>query len=109
MPKSNAKLSKKYKESFEVLKKNYEVVCQKNAKFVEVNNLFGLVERKWKKENDYLRLENSLEVSKTMKLRKDLEKKEKEITELKNEIKHLMERLQKKEMEEIKEEIPNDF
>ena len=109
MLKSKVKVIRKYKESFEVLKKNYEVVCQKNAKFVEVNNLFGLVERKWKKENDYLRLENSLEVSKTMKLRKDLEKKEKEITELKNEIKHLMERLQKKEMEEIKEEIPNDF
>ena len=109
MPKSNAKLFKKYKESFEVLKKNYEVVCQKNAKFVEVNNLFGLAERRWKKENDYLHLENSLKVSKTMKLRKNLEEKEREVTDLKNEIKQLREELRKKEMEEIKEEILSDF
>ena len=77
MPKSNAKLSKKYKEKFDVLKKNYDDVCRKNAKFVEVNKLFYLTEQKWGKENSYLRQENSLEVSRVMKLRKNLEDKEK--------------------------------
>jgi len=109
MPKSNAKLSKKYKEHFEVLKKNYEDVCRKNVKFIEINNSYGLAEGKWKKENSYLRQENSLEVSRVMKLRKNLEDKEKEVTDLKKEIEQLKEKLRKKEMEVMKEEIPNDF
>ena len=83
-----------------------------NIKFVEVNESFYLAKRRWKKENEYLRLENSLEVFKTMKLRKNLEEKEKEVFNLKNEIKQLMEKLQKKEMkgmEQMKETIPEDF
>src|ERR1044072_8484204 len=103
MPKSKTKVVRKYKESCEVLKKNYEDVCQKNAKFVEVNKLFYLREQKWGKENSYLRQENSLEVSRIMKLKKNLEDKEKEVTDLKKEIEQLKEKLQKKEMEEMKE------
>ena len=109
MPKSNAKLNRKYKESYEVLKKNYEDVCQKNNKFVEVNNSYGLTERKQKGENSYLCQENSLEVPRVMKLRKNLEDKDKEITDLKKENEHLKEKLRKKEMEEMKEEILEDF
>ena len=109
MPKSNSKVKRKYIEKFEALKKNYEDVCQKNVKFVEVNKLFYQTEQKWGKENSYLRQENNLEVSKVMKLRKNLEDKEKEVTDLKREIEHLKETLREKEMEEIKEEIPSDF
>ena len=46
MPKSNAKLSRKYKERYEVLKINYEDVCWKNIKFVGINNDYSIVERK---------------------------------------------------------------
>ena len=109
MSKSNAKLSRKYEESYDVLKRNYEDVCRKNIKFVEVNNLYEIAERKWKGENSYLRQENSLEVSKVMKLRKSLKDKEKEVNDLKRKIEYLKEQLRKKEMEEMKEEIPNDF
>src|ERR1044072_4986242 len=100
MPKSNAKLSKKYKEQFEVLRKNYKDVCQKNVKFVKINNWYGLAEVKWKKENSYLHQKNSLEVLRVMKLRKSLEDKEEEINKLKKEIEYLKEKLRKKEMEE---------
>ena len=93
MPKSKTKVVRKYKENCEVLKKNYEDVCQKNAKFVKVNKLFYLAERKWKKENSYLRLKNSLEVSRVMKLKKNLEDKKKEVTNLKREIENLKEKL----------------
>ena len=93
MPKSKTKLMRKYKENCEVLKKNYEDVCQKNAKFVKVNEICYLREQKWGKENSYLRQENSLEVSRVMKLKKNLEDKDKEITNLKREIKHLKEKL----------------
>ena len=109
MLKSNAKLARKYKEKYEVLKNNYENICRKNIKFDEINNLYGLVERKWKGENSYLRQENSLEVSRGMKLRKNLEDKDKEIIDLKKEIEQLKEQLKRKEMEEMKEEILNDF
>ena len=53
--------------------------------------------------------ENSLEVSKSMKLKKELKEKENKINELENEIKHLWEILWKKEMEEMKEEIRMTF
>ena len=79
MPKSNAKLAKKYKESYEVLKKDYETVYQKNLKHVEINGLYHLAEQKWRKQNSYLLQENSLEVSKVMKLRKSLKDKDNEI------------------------------
>ena len=123
MPKSNVKLTKKYKENFEVLKKNYEVVCQKNivlqknfenvcqknAKFAEMNGLFHIMEWKWKEENGRLQQENSHEVSKLMKIRNESKEKDNKINNLKNEIKQLREKLREKEMEEMKEEIPNDF
>ena len=109
MPKSNSKVKRKYIEKFEALKKNYEDICQKNTKFVEVNKLFYLREQKWGKENSYLRQENSLKVLRVIKLRKNLEDKEKEVIDLKKEIEQLKEKLRKKEMKEMKEEIPNDF
>ena len=64
---------------------------------------------KWKKENSYLRQEYSLEVSRVMKLKKNLKDKEKEVTNLRKEIEQLKKRLRRKEMEEMKEEIPSDF
>ena len=93
MSKSNVKLSRKYKESYEVLKNKYEDACQKNIKLVKINNLYGIVERKWKGENSYLQQENSLEVSKVMKLRTILKDKNYEITNLKKEIENLKEQL----------------
>src|ERR1044071_2177566 len=109
MPKSNSKLKRKYVKKFDALKKNYDDVCRKNAKFVVVNESYYLKEQQWGKENSFLRQENSLEVMKVMKLRKSLEDKEKEVIDLKEEIKHLKEKLRRKEMEEMKEEIPSDF
>ena len=109
MPKSNAKLARKYKERYEVLKNSYDNVCRKNIKFDKINNDYGLAERKWKEENSYLRQENSWEVTKVMKLRKSLEDKDKEITDLRKEIEHLQEQLRKKELDEMKEGIPSDF
>ena len=93
MPKSKIKVERKYKQCYEVLKKKYEEVCQKNLKFVEINGLYHLAEQKWRKENSYLRQENSLEVSRVMKLRKNLEDKEKEVTDLKKKIEQLKEKL----------------
>ena len=109
MPKSNSKVKKKYVEKFDALKKNYDDVCRKNAKFVVINESYYLKEQQWKKENSYLCQENSLEVMKVMKLRKSLKDKDKEITDLKKEIEYLKEKLRKKEMDEMKEEIPSDF
>src|ERR1044072_7065504 len=109
MPKSNSKVKRKYVEKFNVLKKNYDDVCQKNAKFIKVNNDYHLAEQKWGKENSYLCQENSLEVTRVMKLRKSLEVKEKEIIDLKKEIGYLKKKLRKKELEEMKEGIPSDF
>ena len=140
MPKSNVKWKEKYKRKYDALNKKYEEECQKNngwkinyeeirqknislqkcyddmfrknVKHVEVNLLFHNAENKWKGENIYLRQENSLEVSKAMKLRKSLEDKNKEVKDLRKENEYLKEQLRRKEMEEIermKEEIPNDF
>ena len=44
-----------------------------------------------------------------MKIRNELKEKDNKINELENEIKQLWEILRKKEMEEIKKELPNDF
>src|ERR1044071_9021249 len=101
MPKSNIKLAQKYKESYEVLKKSHEDVCRKNAKFDIINKSYHLREQQWGKENSFLRQENSLEVTKVMKLKKNLEDKEKEVIDLKKEIEYLKEKLRKKEMEEM--------
>ena len=116
MPKSNAKLARKYKEKYkvlwkshEVLKKSHEEIYKKNLKHVETNGLYHLTEQKWRKQNSYLLLENSLEVSKVMKLRKSLENKDKEIIDLKKEIEYLKEKLCKEEIRRMKEEIPSDF
>src|ERR1044072_7385838 len=136
MPKSKIKLIEKYKRKNEVLNKKYEEECQrnnewkisyeeirqknislkkcyddifkKNVKHVEVNLLFHNAENKWKGENIYLRQENSLEVSKVMKLRKSLKDKDKEIIDLKKEIEYLNEKLCKEEIRRMIEEIPND-
>ena len=99
-------------KSHEVLKKSHEEIYKKNLKHNQTNGLFHLAEQKWRKQNSYLLHENSLEVSKVMKLRKSLEDKDKEVIDLKKEIEYLKEKLQKKEREEIeqmKEEIPSDF
>ena len=112
MPKSKAKLKRKYEERFATLKKDYDIVCQKNLKHIEVNDLYHLAEQKWRKQNSYLLKENSLDVTKVMQLRKSLKDKENEVIDLKKEIEYLREQLRRKEMEEIermKEEIPNDF
>ena len=119
MPKSNAKLARKYKEKYEVLwkshevlKKSHEEIYKKNLKHIETNGLFHLAEQKWRKQNSYLLHENSLEVSKVMKLRKSLEDKDKEVIDLKKEIEYLKEQLRRKEMgetERMKKEIPSDF
>ena len=109
MPKSNSKVKRKYVEKFDVLKKDYENVCQKNAKFDEVNKQYYLKEQQWEKENSFLRQENSLEVTKVMKLRKSLEDKDKEISDLKKEIEYLKEKLRKEEIRRMKKEIPSDF
>src|ERR1044072_5804392 len=109
MPKSNAKLARKYKESYEVLKNKYDDIRQKNLKFVETNDLYHLAEQKWRKQNSYLLQENSLEVTKVMKLRKSLEEKEKEIIDLKKEIEYLKKKLCKEEIRQMKEEISSDF
>ena len=82
---------------------------ERTLKFVIVNKQCYLREQQWEKENSFLRQEKSLEVMKVMKLRKSLEDKEKEVIDLKEEIKHLKEKLRRKEMEEMKEEIPSDF
>src|ERR1043165_9354750 len=116
MPKSNAKLARKYKEKYkvlwksdEVLKKSHEEIYKKNLKHVETNGLYHLTEQKWRKQNSYLLCENSLGVSKVMKLRKSLEDKDKEIIDLKKEIEYLKEKLYKEEIRRMKEEIPSDF
>src|ERR1043165_6618807 len=116
MPKSNAKLARKYKENYEVLwksheilKKSHEEIYKKNLKHIETNGLFHLAEQKWRKQNSYLLQENSLEVSKVMKLTKSLEDKDKEIIDLKKEIKYLKEKLCQEEIRQMKEEIPSDF
>ena len=137
MPKSNVKWKEKYKRKYDALNKKYEEECQKNngwkinyeeirqknislqkcyddmfrknVKHVEVNLLFHNAENKWKGENIYLRQENSLEVSKAMKLRKSLEGKDKKIIDMKKEIEYLKEKLCKEEIRQMKEEIPSDF
>ena len=133
MPKSKIKLIEKYKKKYEEeyqrnnewkiryeeicqknisLKESYEDMFRKNVKHVEVNLSFHNAENKWKGENIYLRQENSLEVSKVMKLRKSLEDKNDEVIDLKKEIEYLKEQLRRKEVEEIermKKEIPSDF
>jgi hypothetical protein len=65
MPKSKTKVIERFKENFGVLKKNYKEVCRKNVEFAKVNSSFYLAEQKWRKENSYLRQENSIEVSKS--------------------------------------------
>ena len=109
MSKSKTKIIGKYVEKFDALKKVHEDICRKNAKFDEVNKQYYLREQQWEKENGFLRQENSLEVSKVMKLRKSLEDKDKEIIDLKKEIEYLKEKLCKEEIRRMKEEIPNDF
>ena len=99
-------------EKYEEEKKKYQEAYQKNLKHVETNGLYHLAEQKWRKQNSYLLKENSLEVTKVMKLKKSLENKEKKIIDLKKEIESLKEQLQKKETEEterMKKEIPSDF
>ena len=109
MPKSKTKIIEKYVGKLNALKKEHDIVCRKNLKHVEINGLYYLAEQKWRKQNSYLLRENSLEVSKVMKLRKSLENKEKEVIDLKREIEYLKEKLRRKEMEEMKKEIPSDF
>src|ERR1043165_2312325 len=109
MPKSKTKIIEKYVGKLNALKKEHDDVCRKNLKHVEINGLYHLAEQKWRKQNSYLLLENSLEVSKVMKLRKSLKDKDKEIIDLKKEIEYLKEKLCKEEIRRMKEEILSDF
>ena len=112
MPKSKAKLKRKYVERYDALKKVHDDVCRKNAKYDVINKQYHLRDQQWGKENSFLRHENSLKVSKVMKLKKSLEDKDKEVIDLKREIEYLKEQLRRKEMKEIKrmkEKIPSDF
>src|ERR1043165_1214769 len=109
MPKSKTKIIEKYVERYDALKREHDNVCRKNLKHVEINGLYHLTEQKWRKQNSYLLQENSLEVSKVMKLTKSLEDKDKEIIDLKKEIKYLKEKLCQEEIRQMKEEIPSDF
>ena len=94
MLKSNACLVQKYKENYENLKKKYDEIYQKNAKYERINQEFYKIKVK-------LRQENSNVISELIRLRKKIRGVKNKNKELELKISHLRKLISRKKMKGI--------